>query len=54
MPERLQKILAAAGIHFFETHFNYGWPGAVESALFTVFILAVSGLLTRLGVRLRL
>jgi predicted acyltransferase len=54
LPDLWYFILAAAGIHFFETHFNYGWPGAVESALFTVFILAVSGLLTRLGVRLRL
>jgi heparan-alpha-glucosaminide N-acetyltransferase len=54
LPDLWYYILAGAGIHYFETHFNYGWPGVVESVLFTAFILAMSGLLTRLGIRLRL
>ena len=54
LPDLWQYVLAAAGIHYFEMHFKYGWPGVVESVLFTVFILAISGLLTRLGLRLRL
>ena len=54
LPDLWYYILTAAGIHFFETHFNYGWRGTVESVLFTAFILTLSGLLTRLGIRLRL
>jgi len=54
LPDLWYFILAAAGIHYFETHFNYGWPGVVESVLFTLFILAVSAVVTRLGIRLRL
>jgi hypothetical protein len=54
LPDLWYYILAAAGIHYFETHFNYGWPGVVESVLFTAFILAVSGFVTRMGIRLRL
>jgi heparan-alpha-glucosaminide N-acetyltransferase len=54
LPDLWYFILVAAGIHYFDTHFNYGWPGTAKSALFTVFILAVSGFFTRLGIRLRL
>jgi heparan-alpha-glucosaminide N-acetyltransferase len=54
LPDFWYYILTAAGIRFFETHFNYGWPGAVRCALFTLLILSLSGLLTRWGVRLRL
>lgn len=54
LPDLWYFILVAAGIHYFETHFNYGWPGAVESVIFTAFILTVSGFVTRLGIRLRL
>jgi predicted acyltransferase len=54
LPDLWYYILAAGGIHYFETHFNYGWPGVVESVIFTAFILAVSGFVTRLGIRLRL
>lgn len=54
LPDLWYYLLAFAGVHYFSTHFSYGWPGAVKSLLFTAFILAVSGLLTRLGVRLRL
>ena len=42
------------GISYFETHFNFGWLGAVRSALFTAFILAIAAVFTRLKVRLQL
>jgi predicted acyltransferase len=54
LPDFWYYILTAAGIHYFDTHFDYAWPGAVRCAVFTAFILIVSGLLTRLGIRLRL
>lgn len=54
LPDLWYYILAAAGIYYFDTHFNYGWPGAARCVLFTAFILAVAGLLTRWGIRLRL
>jgi predicted acyltransferase len=54
LPDLWYFILAAAGIQYFETHFNYGWPGTLVSVVFTAFMLTVSGFLTRLGIRLRL
>ena len=54
LPDLWYYILTAAGIHYFDTHLGYGWPGAVRGALFTAFILAVAALLTRWQVRLRL
>jgi len=54
LPDFWYFILTAAGIGYFDTHFNYGWPGAVRCAVFTAFILAVAALLTRWRVLLRL
>ncbi len=54
LPDLWSYVLAAAGIHFFETHFTYGWVGAVRCVVFTAFILALSGHLTQWRVRLRL
>ncbi|MGB7549243.1 MAG: DUF5009 domain-containing protein [Terracidiphilus sp.] len=54
LPDFWYYILAATGIRYFDTHFNYGWPGAVRCVLFTAFILAAAGLLTRWRVRLHL
>jgi heparan-alpha-glucosaminide N-acetyltransferase len=54
LPDFWYFILTAAGIHYFDRHFAYGWPGAVRCVLFTVFILAVAALLTRWRVRLQL
>jgi len=54
IPDLWYYILAAAGIRYFDTHFVYGWPGVVRSVLFTAFILALAGLLTRWRVRLQL
>jgi heparan-alpha-glucosaminide N-acetyltransferase len=54
LPDLWYYILTAAGVHYFDAHFNQAWPGVVRCALFTAFILTASGLLTRLGIRLRL
>lgn len=54
LPDLWIYILAAAGIRYFDLHFNYGWHGVVRCFVFTAFILAVAGLLTRWRVRLRL
>ena len=54
LPDFYSFILSLVGISYFETHFNYGWPGAIRSALFTAFILAVAAVLTRLRIRLQL
>lgn len=54
LPDLWYYILWAAGIRFFDTHFNYGLPGVVRCVLFTAFILAVAALLTRWRIRLRL
>jgi uncharacterized membrane protein len=54
LPDLWLYILTVAGIHYFDTHFDYGWPGAVRCVVFTAFILSVAALLTRGGVRLRL
>lgn len=54
LPDFWNYLLVATGIRYFDTHFDYGWPGTLRCVLFTAFILAVSGVVTRLGVRLRL
>jgi heparan-alpha-glucosaminide N-acetyltransferase len=54
LPDFWYYILTAAGIRHFDTHFDFGWPGAVRCVLFTGFILALAALLTRWRVRLRL
>jgi len=54
LPDFWYYILTATGIRYFDTHFNYAWPGAVRCALFTAFILGTAGLLTHWRVRLRL
>jgi predicted acyltransferase len=54
LPDFWYYILAAAGIRYFDTHFTVGLPGAARCAVFTAFILAVSALLNRWRVRLRL
>lgn len=54
LPDFWDFILAAASIHYLDTHFNYGWQGVVRCVIFTALILALSGLLTRARIRLRL
>lgn len=54
LPDFWYYILAAAGIRYFDTHFNYAWLGAVRCVIFTAFILAAAALCTRARIRLRL
>jgi len=54
LPDLWDFALGAAGIHYFEKHLNYGWVGAVQSAVFTALILCLAAVLTRWKVRLRL
>jgi predicted acyltransferase len=54
LPDFWYYILTALGIQYFDTHFTYGFPGAIRCAIFTAFILAVAALLTRFRVQLRL
>jgi heparan-alpha-glucosaminide N-acetyltransferase len=54
LPDFWYYILTAAGIGFFESHFNAGWQGVVWCGAFTALILALSALLTRWKIRLQL
>jgi heparan-alpha-glucosaminide N-acetyltransferase len=54
LPDFYYFIIAWAGVSYFDTHLNYGWPGAMRSVVFTALILAVAALFTRLRVRLQL
>jgi heparan-alpha-glucosaminide N-acetyltransferase len=54
LPDFWYYILAAAGVQYFDNHFIYGWQGALRCAVFTAFILAVAGLMTRWRIRLQL
>ena len=42
------------GFHYFDRHFRSGIPGVARSIVFTLLILAVSGILTRRRLRLQL
>jgi heparan-alpha-glucosaminide N-acetyltransferase len=54
LPDFYYFIIALAGVSYFDTHLNCGWPGAARSAAFTALILALAALLTRSRVRLKL
>jgi predicted acyltransferase len=54
LPDFYYFIIALAGVSYFDTHLNYGWPGAARSAAFTALILALAALLTKSRVRLKL
>jgi heparan-alpha-glucosaminide N-acetyltransferase len=54
IPDFYYFIIALAGITYFHTHFNTGWPGTVRSVIFTALVLAVAATLTKLKVRLQL
>jgi hypothetical protein len=34
-------------------HFNAGWPGVIKTLIFTLFMLATAGALTKARVRLQ-
>jgi heparan-alpha-glucosaminide N-acetyltransferase len=54
LPDFYYFFIALIGFSYFARHFNFGWPGAVRSAVFTALILAVAGVFTRLRIRLQL
>lgn len=54
LPDFYYFILWWVGATYFETHFNYGWPGVARAAIFTAFILVIASVLTKLKVRLQL
>ena len=54
LPDLWYFLLASLGITFLGSHFNLGWAGVVKTLIFTLFILAVSAILTRQKVRLQL
>lgn len=54
LPDFYAFLIGLTGAFYLESHFSVGWPGVVKSVVFTLFILAVSGLLTRLRLRMQL
>ncbi len=53
LPDLWYFLLAAIGFTYLDAHFNVGWPGVLKTLLFTLFMLAAAGLLTRAKVRLQ-
>jgi predicted acyltransferase len=54
LPDISYFCIALFGFRYFETHLRWGMPGVVRSIVFTLVILAVSGILTRSRIRLQL
>ena len=54
LPDFYSFLISVTGFLYFETHFSVGWPGVVKSVVFTLFILAVSAILTRCRLRMQL
>jgi heparan-alpha-glucosaminide N-acetyltransferase len=54
LPDLWYFGLGAAGVTWFRTHWNGGWPGVVWTTTFTALMLAASWALSRMKVRLQL
>ena len=54
LPDIYYFLIVLLGIRYFEKHLHSGFPGVVRSMVFTLLILALSGVLTRLRLRLQL
>jgi len=54
LPDLYYFLITLVGFHSFDRHFRTGMPGVVRSVIFTLLILAFSGLLTRRRIRLQL
>lgn len=54
LPDFWDYLLAAAGLHYLDTHFDSGALGVMRSVVFTALMLTLSAVLTRMRVRLRL
>ena len=53
LPDLWYFISVLFGWTFFDTHFPTGMPAVLKTVVFTLFILAIAGLLTKLKVRLQ-
>jgi heparan-alpha-glucosaminide N-acetyltransferase len=53
LPDLWYFLLSAIGFTYLDVHFNVGWPGVVKTLLFTLFMLAAAGLLTKSRIRLQ-
>ena len=52
LPTLFYSVLSVLGIDALQTHLNEGWAGVARSAAVALFLMAVTVLLTRCGVRL--
>ena len=53
LPDLWYFLSISGGITFLDTHFVVGWPAVVKTFAFTLVILAVAGMLTKLKARLQ-
>ena len=53
LPDLWYFLLSAIGFTYLDVHFNVGSPGVVKTLIFTFFMLAVAGVLTKVRVRLQ-
>jgi hypothetical protein len=53
LPDLWYFLLSAIGFTYLDVHFNVGWPGVVKTVLFTFFMLAAAGVLTKARIRLQ-
>jgi len=54
LPDLYAALTALLGFTYINSHFDAGFPGVIRSVVFTGFILAVAGVLTRMRIRLQL
>jgi predicted acyltransferase len=54
LPDIYYYLAAFVGFTYFGTHFRTGLPGVARSLVFALLMLAISGVLTRLRIRLQL
>ena len=54
LPDIYYFGVAFLGFHYFDKHLRSGMPGVARAVIFTLLILAVSGVLTRRRIRLQL
>ena len=53
LPDLWYFLLSAIGFTYLDMHFNFGWPGVVKTLVFTLFMLAAAGALTKARIRLQ-
>src|ERR1700739_251398 len=53
LPDLWYFLLSATGVTYLDLHFNAGWPGVIKTLIFTLFMLAAAGALTKARIRLQ-